>query len=134
MDAGGVGSRLVYLVYDDDREKAELERFLQNESSLRHRSFLGIDDQENRVNRAQDALNLGTEVGVTGGVNDVDLRALISYRRILGVNRNTALLFERVRIHGAVVAMAALGHDGIGKSGLTVVDVGYDGYISDLHE
>ena len=71
---------------------------------------------------------------MTRCIDDIDLRALISYRRILGVNRDAALLFERVRIHGAVVAMAALGHDGIGKSGLTVVDVGYDGYISDLHE
>ena len=131
----GIRRRLVYLIYDDDRLQAELQGFFQDEARLRHRAFLGVDDQKDRVDGTQHALDLRAEIRVARSVDDVYLgRPCRLDRGIFRVNGNAALLFERVRVHRALVAMAALGHDGVGKSGLAVVDVGYDGYVSYFHE
>ena len=70
---------------------------------------------------------------MTWSVDNIDLGAFVNDRGILCVYGNAALLFERIRVHRTFVAMAALGHDGIGQSGLAVVYVGYDGYIADFH-
>ena len=40
---------------------------------------------------------------------------------------------KSVRIHGPLVAVAALGHYGICEGGFTVVDVSDDGDVSDFH-
>ena len=58
MGAHRIGGGLVYLVDDDDRFQPEFERFLEDETGLRHRTFLGIDDQKDCVDGTEHALNL----------------------------------------------------------------------------
>ena len=70
---GGAGVGAVDLVDDDDRLEAERERLAGDELGLRHRPFGGVDQQDDAVDHRQDALDLGAEIGVAGGVDDVDV-------------------------------------------------------------
>jgi hypothetical protein len=63
----------VDLVDHDDRLQAEGERLLGDEARLRHRSFDGIDQQQNAVDHRQDAFDFAAEVGVSRRVDDVDM-------------------------------------------------------------
>ena len=63
----------VDLVDDDDDGEAELEALAEDEARLRQRALGGVDEQERAVGHQQRALDLAAEVGVAGGVDDVDL-------------------------------------------------------------
>ena len=63
----------VDLVDDDDRLQVQVERFLQDELRSGQRTFGRIDEQEDAVHHRERALDLAAEVGVAGGVDDVDL-------------------------------------------------------------
>ena len=65
--------RAIHLVDDDDDRQAELQRMLEHETGLRHRAFKRVDEQQHAVHHLQHALNLAAEVGVAGGIDDVDL-------------------------------------------------------------
>src|SRR3989338_8354981 len=71
--------RLINFVDDDDRLDPKLERLLQNEFGLRHRSFLRIDEQEHAIHGAENAFDFGPEVRVAGGVDNIDLAILVAY-------------------------------------------------------
>jgi polyphenol oxidase len=43
-----------------------------DELGLRHRAFGGVDQQDDAVDHREDALDLAAEIGVAGGVDDVD--------------------------------------------------------------
>ena len=66
-----VGGRFVYFVDDDNRLESELERFLENETRLRHGTLLRIHDEQDRINTPQHTLDFAAEIGVTWGVDDV---------------------------------------------------------------
>ena len=68
----GLGVGPVDLVQQHDRPEAQPQRLGQHELGLRHRPFGGVDQQEHAVHHAEDALDLAAEVGVAGGVDDVD--------------------------------------------------------------
>jgi len=70
------GAGLVDLVHDQDGSQAESQRLLGHEARLRHRAFLGIDEQHHAVDHRQRPFHLAAEVGVAGGVDDVDVRAI----------------------------------------------------------
>jgi hypothetical protein len=70
--AVGLGIGLVDLVQHHDGTQAEGQRLLRDELGLRHRAFGGIDQQDDPVHHAQDPLHLAAEIGVAGGVDDVD--------------------------------------------------------------
>jgi hypothetical protein len=74
-DFGDAGVGLVDLVDRHDRAQAELQRLGDHELGLRHRAFGRIDQHDGRVDHVQDALDLAAEIGVAGGVDDVDARA-----------------------------------------------------------
>ena len=63
----------VDLVDDHDGGQVELQRLAQHEAGLRQRAFGGIDEQEDAVHHRQRTLHLAAEVGVAGGVDDVEL-------------------------------------------------------------
>ena len=134
MGARGICRRLVDLIDDDDRFHAKLKRFLEYKPCLRHRTFLRVHDQQHRVDGAQYPFHLGTEISVSGRVDDIDLRILKEGGGILRVNGDAALQFDRVGIHAhAFGKCTRLPHDGVSERGLTVVHVGDYCYIPYFH-
>jgi hypothetical protein len=139
VDAHGVGARAIDLVDDDDRSPAQSESLPEHESRLRHGSIERVDDEQHAVNHAKDALYLAAEVGVAGRVDNIDLDATPSHRRILGQDRDAPLALERVRIHHALLNHlilakgAGLAQQFVDEGGLAVIDVRNDGDVANLH-
>ena len=127
--------RPVDLVDHDHRSQSRFKRLRQHIASLRQRPFRGIDQQHYAIDHLQRTLHLTTKVSVTWRINDIDLVVVIVEGRILGQNRNAALLFQVVRVHhplgdGLVGAEGAtLAQHSVHKSGLAMVDVGDDGDV-----
>ena len=136
LTQAGVG--LVDLVDADDDAVVEGQGLLKHEAGLGHGALGGVHQQDNAVDHLQHALHLTAEVGVAGGVDDVDLLVLVVDGGVLGQNGNAALLFQIPRVHDAgggvlVVAVdAALLEKTVHQGGLTVVNVGDDGYVTEV--
>ena len=137
--------RAVSLVHRNDHWKFRLKCFSQHEAGLRKWAFRGIDKQHDAINHGQPALNLATEVSVTRGVNNVDDQisavlalALAVNRSILGQNGDAALALLVVGVHDAVRVVAVfaecagLFQHAVDEGGFAVVNVGDDGYITEL--
>nr|GEU28058.1 hypothetical protein [Tanacetum cinerariifolium] len=122
----------VDLVDHDDRLQAQGQCLAGHKAGLWHRAFLGIDQQQNRVNHRQHAFHFAAEVGVAWGVNDVDVGAFVLDCAILGQNRDAALFFEVVRVHDTGIDRlvfaegAGLAEQLVNQGGFTVVNVGDD--------
>ncbi len=138
--AVGITVRLVHLVEHDNRAQAEGERFGGHKLRLRHRSFGGIDQQNNAVNHRKNALNLTAKVGVAGGVHNVDPGAFPLHRCGFGEDRDTTLTLDVVAVHralgrGLIVAVGAgLLEKFVHQSGLAVVNVCDDRDVANVHE
>ena len=91
------GSRLVDLVDDDDHRQVVLQGFLQHEIGLGHRPLLGVDEQQGAIGHPQHPFHLPAEIGMTGGVDDIDPIVLELVGTVLGGNGNPALPLQ---IHG----------------------------------
>ena len=139
----GPGVWPIDFVDDDDRPQLVLERLFEHEPRLRHRAFGRIDEEENPVGHAENAFDLATEIGVAGGVDQVDLGGLpvrpgVIDGDILGQDGDAAFAFEGIGIeegillHLAVAEIAALAKQSIDEGRFAVVDVGDDGDISDV--
>ena len=87
----------VDLVDDDDHPVAQLQRAAEHEAGLGHGALGGVDEQDDAVDHLQDALDLAAEVGVAGGVDDVDLRVAVLDGGVLGEDGDAALTLEVVR-------------------------------------
>ncbi len=122
-----------------------LQRLAQHEAGLRQRALAGVDEQQHAVDHGQPALDLAAEVGVTGGVDDVqdDCRLLgspvrVFDRHVLGEDRDAFLTLEIHRVHdplGDVLTFpesAGLPEHGVDQRGLAVVDVGDDGEVAEI--
>ena len=72
LDLGDAGVGAVGLVDQQDDGKLRLERLAQHEAGLRQRALARVDEQDDAVDHRQAALDLAAEVGVAGGVDDVD--------------------------------------------------------------
>ncbi len=135
VDAG-VGA--VDLVDDQDHRQPRLERLAQDEARLRHRALGGVDQQQHPVDHRQPALDLAAEVGVAGGVDDVELHPAVMQGGVLGQDRDPLLALEVHRVHhplGDLLALAKrprLPQQGVDQGGLAVVDVGDDGDVSEV--
>ncbi len=131
--------RPVDLVDDDDRLQADLERLGDHEFGLRQRSLGGIDQHQRAVNHVEDALDLAAEIGMAGGVDDVDAGVLPLHRGCLRQNGDTALALQIVGVHGALRHLlvfpegAGLLQQPVDEGGLAMVDVGDDGDVTDVH-
>jgi len=117
----------VDLVDDQDGRQLGFEGLREHVPSLRQRTFRGIDQQHDAVDHLEGALDLAAEVGVAGGVDDVDLGVLEMDRRVLGQDGDAAFLLELVRVHdalddGLVAAVGAgLAEECVDQRGLAVV-------------
>ncbi len=89
----------VDLVDDHDRRQTEREGLGEHETGLRQRPLGGVHQQQNPVDHLQGAFDLAAEVGVAGGVDDIDLDALVAHRGVLGEDGDAALALEIARIH-----------------------------------
>src|SRR6185312_2687482 len=78
------------------------------------------------------------EVGVAGGVDDVDLYALVPDSRVLREDGDAALALEVVRVHHplgddlVVAEGAGLPEEEVHERGLAVVDVRHDGDVAEV--
>ena len=131
----------VDLVDDDDRLGLVLERFAQNETRLRLRAIVRVDDQQHAVDHLHDALDFAAEIGVAGRVDDVDAITVPLERGVLGADGDALFALEIHRVHHALLDFlvgakrAGLPQQLIDQRGLAVVDVRDDGDVTDLiHE
>ena len=120
----------VYLVDDDDDAVPELQRALKHEARLRHRALRGVDEQDDAVDHLEYALDLASEIGVAGGVDDIDLHAAVGNGGVFREYRYAALALEVAGVHDALLDRlvfaenAALLEHFVDEGGLAVVDVG----------
>ena len=127
----------VDLVDHEDDGQARLEGLAQHEAGLGQRALAGVDEQEHAVDHGEAALDLAAEVGVAGGVDDVDLHVAVADRGVLGQDRDALLALEVHRVHDPVGDLlvraegAGLAQHGVDERGLAVVDVGDDGDVAE---
>ena len=130
--------RAVDLVHHHDRAQALRERLAQHEAGLRHHALDRVDQQQHRVDHAHDPLDLAAEVGVAGGVDQLDAHAVVLDRRALGVDRDPALALEVLAVHRALLHFlidpegAGLAQESVQQGGLAVVDVRDDREVADV--
>ena len=74
----------VHLVHDDDGGEVPGEGLGQDVAGLGHRTFGGVDQEEDAVDEGESPFHLPAEVGVSGGVDQVDLRVPPRHRGGLG--------------------------------------------------
>ena len=128
----------VDLVDNYDYRQAQLQRLFKHEAGLRHRAFKRIDQQQHAAHHLQYALYLARKVGVAGSIDYVDFDALIVYGGILRQYGYTAFALKVVRVHDAfgnlliVAEHARLLEHLVHQCGLTMVNVGNDGYITQI--
>ncbi len=129
-------ARAVDLVDDDDRQQSLGQRLARDEARLRHGTLDRIDEQQHPVDHRQHALDLAAEVGVAGRVDDVDVRAVVLDRTVLGEDGDAALALDRVAVHHALGELLVggkgpgLDEQLVDQRGLAVVDMGNDGDVA----
>ena len=79
-----VGVGAVDLVDHHDGAQAQAQRPHEHVAGLRHGAFVGVHQQQHRVDHGEHALHLAGEVGVAGRVDDVDEVAVPLDRAVLG--------------------------------------------------
>ncbi len=135
-DPVGTRAGAVDLVDDHDRTQPVLERLAGDEARLRHRAFLRVDQQQHRVDHREHALHLAAEVGVSGGVDDVDAVVVPADGGVLGEDGDAALLLQRVGVHHpldrteAVAERAGLLQELVDQCGFAMIDMGDDGDVA----
>jgi hypothetical protein len=108
----------------------------EHEAGLGQRALGGVDQQDDAVNHGQTALYLATEVGVAGGVDDVDgdglavgRRAVVGNRGVLREDGDALFALQVTGVHDTVLNLT-MGSEGVGllehgvdQGGLAVVNV-----------
>ena len=136
LDLLDAGVGLIDLIYHDDNGMIQLKRALKNKTGLRHGTLGCIYKQKHAVDHFKHTLDLAAEVGVTGGVNYVDLYALVMYSGVFGQNGNAALTLDIARVHDAgahfliVTENTALLKHLVDQGGFAVVNVCDNGNVS----
>ena len=124
------GTRTVNLVHDHDRLQALGECLASHEAGLRHRAVDRVNEQQHTVHHGEHTLHFTAEVGVPGGIDDVDVNALPFNGAVLRENRDAAFLFDRVAVHHALFNFlvftegAGTLQKAVHQGRLTVVNVG----------
>ncbi len=141
------GVAAIHLVDHEHDGHVGVERLAQHEAGLGQRALGCVDQQHDAVDHRQAALDLTTEVGVTGGVDDVDghrlavgRRSCVVHRGVLRENRDALLALELARVHGAVGhalglmlgERTGLAEHRVDKSCLAVVDVRDDRDVAEV--
>ena len=142
----------VNLVDDDDDGQVSLEGLAQDEAGLREWAFGGVNHEDDAVDHGQAALNLAAEVGVAGGVNDVDGDAVLKAQGlrggaaivdggVLGENGDALFSFKIAGVHDALAGLfdrvtlgerSGLPEHCVNQRGLSVIDVCNDRDVSQV--
>ena len=137
-DLVGVGTGLVHLVHHQDGAQAQGQGLLGHETRLGHGAFLRVNQQHHAVHHRQGTFHFAAEVRVTGGVHDVDVRALPAHGAVLGQDGDATLFFDRVVVHHGIDDLfvvgkgAGLAQQLVDHGGFAMVNVGNDRDIADL--
>ena len=135
-----VRARVFAIDFVDDNDWFDLvfERLFENETRLRLRPIVRVDDEENAVDHFHDALDFAAEVGVAGGIDDVDAVAVPMESGVLGANGDAFLALEIHRVHHPLLDFlvgaegARLAEQLVDERRLSVIDVGDDGDVADF--
>ncbi len=100
-DFGRPGIGAVDLVDDHDGLQAHLQRLGDDEFGLRQRALGGVDQDQRAIDHIEDTLDLAAEIGVAGGIDDIDPGVLPDQRGRLGQDGNAAFALQIVRIERA---------------------------------
>ncbi len=123
---------------------AHLQCLLEHEAGLRHGAFGRVYQQQHAVDHIEHALDFAAEVGVAGGVDDVDLDLLLGLGiedadgRVLCQDGDTALALQVVGVHDAFGDLlidakdARLTEKPIDQGCLAVVNVGDNGDVTQI--
>ena len=148
-DLGDARVGAVDLVDAEDDRHLRGERLAQHEAGLGQRALGRVDEQHDAVDHRQAALDLATEVGVAGGVDDVDGDAVgeaalggrlarVVHRGVLREDRDALLALEVTGVHRPLVDVLVLAERAglpehlVDEGGLAVVDVSDDGDVADV--
>ena len=93
-DLSGAGAGSVDLVDAYDHRKIQCHRFAKDKSCLGHRSFKGVNDEDDTVYHLEDTLHFSAEVCVTWSVNDIDLDPFVINGCIFAQNSDSALSLD----------------------------------------
>ena len=145
-----VRAQLVHLVDEADARNAVLIGLTPHGLGLRLHALLAVEHGDGAIEHAQGALNLGREVHVAGGVDDVDLELVLGVVGLTapeaggggGLDGDATFLLLRHEVHGggAVVGLADLvvltgvEQNTLGSGGLAGIDVSHDADIADVVE
>jgi hypothetical protein len=136
-----MGARVlaVDLVHDDDRADAAGQRLAEHELGLRQHALGRVDQEDGAIDHREDALHLAAEIGVAGGVDDVQLHAVPLDGGALGEDGDAALALQGIAVHGpfrdllVLAESAGLLQELIDERGLAVVDVRDDREVTHGH-
>jgi len=103
-----IGVVAVDFVDDDNGLGAGFEGFAEDEAGLGLRTVGAVNDEEDAVDHVHDALDFAAEIGVAGGIHDVDVVILVFEGGVFGADGDAFLAFEVHRVHNAF-----LGGDGL---------------------
>src|SRR5690606_20493600 len=115
------------------------QRLLEHEARLGHGALGGVDEEQRAVDHRQGALDLPAEVGVSGGVDDVDLRPPPQHGGVLGEDGYAALALDVDGVHHALWHLLVgaedvrLAQQAVDQGRLAVVDVRDDGDVAVVH-
>ena len=129
-----------------------LEGLAQHEAGLREWAFGGVNHEDDTVDHGQAALNLAAEVGVAGGVDNVDGDAVLKAQGlrggatvvdggVLGENGDALFSFKIAGVHDTLAGLfdrVALGERSglpehcVNQRGLSVIDVCDDRDVSQV--
>ena len=129
---------LVHFVDHHDGVQVHVQCLLKHETRLGHRAFEGIDQQQHAVGHIEHALYFSAEIGVPGGVNDVDLGILVTYRNVLGKDRDPPFAFDLVVVQDEFPGLLVVAEEFAGiqkfvhQRGFPVVHVRDDGDIANV--
>ena len=128
----------VYLVDHHNGIEALLKGLGRYKAGLRHGSVHRVHQQQHRIHHGQHSLHLAAEVGVTGGVHDIDVVVIPLDRRVLGQDGDAALALLVIGIHdplrplGTAVQGTRLLQQAVHQGSLAMVHVGNNGDIAKL--
>ena len=137
-DLGDPGVGPVHLVHHHHDRQTGLEGLAQHEARLRQRALGRVHQEEHPVDHRQGPLHLAPEVGVPGRVDDGDLHRAVGNGDVLGENGDALLALEVAGVEHPVGQLLVgperpgLAEHGVDQRRLAVVDVGHDGYISEV--
>ena len=134
----GTGFGTVNLIDADNDMKIQLQGFFQYELGLGHCALKSVHKKDHAVYHFQHTLYLSAEIRMSGGVDNVDLNALIMDGRVLGQNGDAALALDIIGIHDTLLNLlilaenAALFQKLVHQSCLSVVNVSDNGHVTHI--